>query len=124
VYDDQPSEITKAMPEAESIYVFVHGWNKIPKLAESDYQDLICRFYTHSKASKKKSIIIGLFWPSTEFPPLLNFWAMRERADTLATTGFQELMKILADGAKTNSERHYDLVMIGHSFGERIIALY
>ncbi|QPD03533.1 MAG: hypothetical protein Nkreftii_001307 [Candidatus Nitrospira kreftii] len=121
VYDDQPSEITKAIPEADSIYVFVHGWNKDTKLAETDYQDLICRFYTHSKASKKKSIIIGLFWPSTEFPPLLNFWAMKGRADTLAATGFQDLMKILADGAKTNSGRHYDLVMIGHSFGGRII---
>jgi hypothetical protein len=121
VYEDQPDHIGKAMPEAESIYVFIHGWNKVPKLAETDYQDLICRFYTHSKANKKKSIVIGLFWPSTEFPPLFNFWSMKERADTLAITGFQDMMKILASGAKANSGRHYDLAIIGHSFGGRIV---
>ncbi len=121
VYGDQPSEITKAMPEAESIYVFVHGWNKIPKLAETDYQDLICRFYTHSKANRKKSIIIGVFWPSAEFLPIFNFWTMKKRADTLATTGFQNLMKLLDDGAKADEERRHDLIFIGHSFGGRII---
>ncbi|MDK2745304.1 MAG: alpha/beta hydrolase [Nitrospira sp. BO4] len=121
VYEDQPHHIAEAMPEAESIYVFVHGWNKVPKLAETDYQDLICRFYTHSKANKKKSIVIGLFWPSTEFPPLFNFWSMKGRADTLAITGFQDLMRILASGAKANPGRHYDLAIIGHSFGGRIV---
>lgn len=121
VYDDQPALIAEAMPEAESIYVFVHGWNKVPKLAEADYQDLVCRFYTHSKANKKKSIIIGVFWPSTDFPPLFNFWSMKGRADTLAITGFQDLMEILARGTKANPGRHYDLAIIGHSFGGRIV---
>jgi hypothetical protein len=47
---------------------------------------------------------------------------MKKRADRLATTvGFLDLMMIFADGARANSARHYDLVMIGHSFGWRII---
>ena len=123
VYADQAPAIEKALHQAQRVYVFVHGWNKTPKLAEGDYQDLICRFYTHSKhdsANAKRSIIIGVFWPSADFPPLLNFWRMKSRADDLASTGFQSLIKLLANPA-IESGGHYDLVLIGHSFGGRII---
>lgn len=123
VYADQAPAIEKALHHAERVYVFVHGWNKTPKLAEGDYQDLICRFYTHSKhdsVNTKRSIIIGVFWPSADFPPLLNFWRMKNRADDLASTGFQSLIKLLASPA-IESGGHYDLVLIGHSFGGRII---
>ena len=123
VYADQAPAIEKALHHAERVYVFVHGWNKTQKLAEGDYQDLICRFYTHSKhdsANAKRSIIIGVFWPSADFPPLLNFWRMKSRADELALTGFQSLIKLLANPA-IESGGHYDLVLIGHSFGGRII---
>lgn len=123
VYEDQAPAIEKALLHAQRVFVFVHGWNKSPKLAEKDYQDLICRFYTHSKhdsANAKKSIIIGVFWPSTDFPPLLNFWKMKNRADDLAVTGFQALMKLLAKPV-IESNGYQDLVLIGHSFGGRII---
>ena len=123
VYADQAPAIENALHHAERVFVFVHGWNKTPDLAEQDYQDLICRFYTHSKhdsANAKRSIIIGVFWPSADFPPLLNFWRMKNRADDLALTGFQSLIKLLASPA-IESGGHYDLVLIGHSFGGRII---
>jgi hypothetical protein len=123
VYADQAPAIENALHHVERVYVFVHGWNKTPKLAEGDYQDLICRFYTHSKhdsANSKRSIIIGVFWPSADFPPMLNFWRMKNRADDLALTGFQSLIKLLANPA-IESGGHYDLVLIGHSFGGRII---
>ena len=86
IYKDQVSAIENALQHAERIYVFVHGWNKNPELAERDYQDLICRFYTHSRRAEdeaKRSIIIGVFWLSTDFPPLLNFWRMKSRAADL-----------------------------------------
>lgn len=123
VYADQAPAIENALQHTQRVYVFVHGWNKTPKLAEGDYQDLICRFHTHSKRDSvdaKKSIIIGVFWPSANFPPLLNFWGMKNRADDLAITGFQSLIKILANPT-IKSGGHYDLVLIGHSFGGRII---
>lgn len=123
VYKDQAPAIEDALQRAERVYVFVHGWNKNPELAERDYQDLICRFYTHSKraeAEAKQSIIIGVFWPSADFPPLLNFWRMKSRADGLALTGFQNLISLLAS-ASVESNHRYDLVLIGHSFGGRII---
>lgn len=123
VYADQAPAIENALHHAERVFVFVHGWNKTPDLAERDYQDLICRFYTHSKhdsANAKRSIIIGVFWPSADFPPLLNFWRMKNRADELALTGFQSVIKLLANPA-IESGGHYDLVLIGHSFGGRII---
>ena len=123
VYADQAPAIENALHHAEQVFVFVHGWNKTPDLAERDYQDLICRFYTHSKhdsANAKRSIIIGVFWPSADFPPLLNFWRMKSRADDLASTGFQSLIELLANPA-IESGGHYDLVLIGHSFGGRII---
>ena len=123
VYADQAPAIENALHHAERVYVFVHGWNKTPKLDEGDYQDLICRFYTHSKhdsANAKRSIIIGMFWPSADFPPMLNFWRMKNRADDLALTGFQSLITLLANPA-IESGGHYDLVLIGHSFGGRII---
>ncbi|HZD11941.1 MAG TPA: alpha/beta hydrolase, partial [Candidatus Binatus sp.] len=123
VYEDQAPAIEKALLHTQRVFVFIHGWNKTPKLAEGDYQDLICRFYTHSKhdpANAKKSIIIGVFWPSADFPPLLNFWRMKNRADDLAVTGFQNLMNLLAN-PEIESGGHQDLVLIGHSFGGRII---
>jgi hypothetical protein len=123
VYADQAPAIENALHHAERVFVFVHGWNKTPDLAEQDYQDLICRFYTHSKhdsVNAKRSIVIGVFWPSADFPPFLNFWRMKSRADDLASTGFQSLIKILANPA-IESGGHYDLVLIGHSFGGRII---
>ena len=123
VYADQAPAIENALHHADRVYVFVHGWNKTPQSAEGDYQDLICRFYTHSKhdpVNAKRSIVIGVFWPSADFPPLLNFWRMKSRADDLALTGFQSLIKLLANPA-IESGGHYDLVLIGHSFGGRII---
>ncbi|THJ20958.1 MAG: hypothetical protein CAF45_013155 [Nitrospira sp. CG24E] len=123
VYEDQAPAIEKALLQTQRVFVFVHGWDKSPKLAEGDYQDLICRFYTHSKHDSdnaKKSIIIGVFWPSADFPPLLNFWRMKNRADGLAVTGFQNLMNILANPA-IEPGGDQDLVLIGHSFGGRII---
>jgi hypothetical protein len=45
---------------------------------------------------------------------------MKNRADDLASTGFQSLIKLLASPA-IESGGHYDLVLIGHSFGGRII---
>lgn len=123
VYADQAPAIENALHHAKRVYVFVHGWNKTPELAEGDYQDLICRFYTHSKRDEtnaKRSIVIGVFWPSADFPPLLNFWRMKSRADDLAVTGFQGLIRLLANPS-IESGGHYDLVFIGHSFGGRII---
>ena len=37
VYADQAPAIEKALHQTERVYVFVHGWNKTPKLAEGDY---------------------------------------------------------------------------------------
>lgn len=76
VYPDQVAVIEGALHSIEHIYVFVHGWDKTTKTAERDYQELICRFYTHSKnspSSREGAIIIGVFWPSEEFPRWVNF---------------------------------------------------
>jgi len=45
---------------------------------------------------------------------------MKNRSDDLAITGFQSLIRLLANPT-IESGGHYDLVLIGHSFGGRII---
>lgn len=122
VYPDQPRSIALALQETTQVYVFVHGWNKVPMSAETDYQDLICRFSTHSKggAKRTKAMIVGVFWPSADFPPWLDFWRVKHRADHLAITGFQDMWGLF-ETASIQSKRPYNIVLIGHSFGGRIL---
>lgn len=123
VYPDQIETVKSGLRDAEQIYVFVHGWDKTTQTAERDYQSLICRFYTHTRRDTSrpdKTKIIGVFWPSTDFPRWLNFWEIKERVDLISKIGFANLMEIIAK-VSFEAEKHYRLVFIGHSFGGRMI---
>ena len=123
VYAEQLDAIEDALRRVDQIYVFSHGWDQTTKSAETDYQDLICRFRTHSSPTVDKrnnSIIVGLFWPSAEFPPVLNFWTMKKRVDALAETGFARFLDSLAY-TSFQTEKRYKLAFIGHSFGARLV---
>lgn len=54
------------------IYIFVHGWNKTPYIAEREYQDFICRLHARIQRPEPSStlppaniLMIGVFWRST-----------------------------------------------------------
>lgn len=134
VFKDQIRKISQHIKDKKptKIYYFIHGWDKTAASAESDYQDLICRFYhnvSRETPLETNSIVIGVFWDSTIFSdhsdPLLLKWAtyfsIRNRAEILAKTGFQELFKLLQEILEPPTEENLELVLIGHSFGGRII---
>ena len=120
-------------PEVTDLVFFVHGWNKNPASAESDYQDFLCRFHAHLPldiADEKRAgglVVVGIFWPSTltsaDHDPLLvkpaSYYRMRDRADLIAAKGladvFVQLTPILAARHQTR------LQLIGHSFGGRML---
>lgn len=122
----------------KDVYIFVHGWGKTITDAEDDYGKLICKFYkmgntiydsqNPAKASLKDAVVIGLFWPSTVFPDTEESYAVkpvsypiiRERADHLATTGFQELLFAIQALSKVHTGP-LRIHIVGHSFGGRII---
>lgn len=123
VYDDQIEAVKEGLRQADQVYVFVHGWDKTTETAERDYQDLICRFRTHSRSGSsrsEKAIIIGVFWPSTEFPRWLNFWKIKDRVDRIANDGFPRLMEVISNSS-LERDKHYKLAFIGHSFGGRMV---
>lgn len=123
IYADQLTAIESALQKVKQVYIFAHGWDQTTRTAEADYQDLMCRFRTHSvhsDHSSRDSIVVGLFWPSAGFPPWLNFWTMKNRVDTLAETGFSEFLDAIAYQS-FQTEQHYKLAFIGHSFGARLI---
>lgn len=123
VYDDQVDSIKEGLRRADQVYVFVHGWDKTTETAERDYQDLICRFHTHSRSGSsrtEKVIIIGVFWPATEFPRWLNFWKIKDRVDRIANDGFANLMEVISN-ISLERDKRYKLAFIGHSFGGRMV---
>lgn len=118
------------------IVVFVHGWSKNPSSAESDYQNFLCRLHgklRNSIADRKRNeglLVIGVFWPSTitnrESEPLLlkpvSYFAIRDRADSIAKTGLYQLMLLM--GRLSREERAnipIRVQLIGHSFGARML---
>ncbi|MEX5220169.1 MAG: hypothetical protein NW701_20310 [Nitrospira sp.] len=123
IYLDQVDRIRNALRKVNQIYVFVHGWDKTTQTAEVDYQNLICRFHTHYRTGAsytEKAIVIGVFWPSIEFPRWLNFWKIRDRVDRIADRGFASLMEVISD-ISFETENPYRLAFIGHSFGGRMV---
>jgi pimeloyl-ACP methyl ester carboxylesterase len=145
VYEDQMVDLKQRLQlqgkPVKDVYIFIHGWNKTTEVAESEYQDFICRFYTrndHKNDSvalddidKKHTIVVGVFWPSTLFPntrdPVVlkpvSYFPIRNRADVLAATGFQHLLKLIQEFLGTDSQRgKFRFHLIGHSFGGRIVA--
>ena len=143
LYPDQVANLRERLQgkTVSDVYVFVHGWNKTAAVAESEYQDFICRFYTRSDDIKKQKriddgtkqpfIIVGIFWPSTLFPDIrdpiflkpISYFPIRNRADELTTNGFQDFLGLFEEVLGINvQDRHFRLHLIGHSFGGRIIA--
>jgi len=124
-------------PETSDVVLFVHGWNKNPSLAEHDFSDFLCRLHGHIREVAKERgmwgesqkgqrlLVIGAFWPSTfranaHDPFWLkpsSYFRMRDRADTIADTGLQELLMTVALGLRSRANLHF----VGHSFGARMI---
>jgi hypothetical protein len=120
----------------QHIFVFVHGWNKTPAVAEAEYQQFICRVHTHlvrDMSVSKSILIVGIFWPSSaaqNYPDLtvikpFTYPVIRKRADDMASTdrGFPLVMRRLTERfRKLDSMSKPTLSVIGHSFGGRMIA--
>lgn len=120
------------------VYIFVHGWNKTPYIAEREYQDFICRLHARIQPRDPSAtslppaniIMIGVFWRSTLMPNLrdplllkwLTYFMIRKRADLVAMEGFQQLMRNVS-GQVCDRGGIRQLNLIGHSFGGRMIVL-
>lgn len=123
------------VPPVTDLVFFVHGWNKNPSSAESDYQDFLCRFHAHLPVgigNEKRAgglVVVGIFWPSTvtngEHDPLLlkpiSYYRMRDRADHIAKEGFAPLLDELTRIIMNTGRSPVRLQLIGHSFGGRMI---
>ncbi|CAN7274470.1 hypothetical protein LJR143_001176 [Pseudoxanthomonas sp. LjRoot143] len=118
------------------VVVFVHGWNKNPTSAESDYQDFLCRLHGKMRdviGDRKRVgglVVIGVFWPSTisgqQKDPLLakpaSYFKMRDRADHIARTGLYELFLTIGKlNGQSLSGMPERVQLVGHSFGARMV---
>ncbi len=136
MYQDQWDDLENFVRErkARDFFLFVHGWDKTASLAETDYQDFVCRFYARMDAAKmdikrNSSVFVGLFWPSTVFtnyPDLaiikpVTYYTIRRRADILAASGFQDVMRLFASEFTPDEIEESSFHLIGHSFGGRTI---
>ncbi len=120
------------------IYIFVHGWNKTPYIAEREYQDFICRLHARIQPRDPSAtslppaniLMIGVFWRSTLMANLpdplllkwLTYFMIRNRADLVAVKGFQQLMRNVS-GQVFDRGGIRQLNLIGHSFGGRMLVL-
>ena len=129
--------------ELTDLVIFIHGWNKNPVSAESDYQDFLCRLHGKLPLKEQQSKregnwkILGVFWPSTisnkPKEPLLikpaSYYKIRNRVDHLSEAGLAVLMKEVFDNLvkvdnlrrSTQPDNRIRLHLIGHSFGGRMI---
>jgi pimeloyl-ACP methyl ester carboxylesterase len=134
-FADQISDLRHRLqinPPVTDLIFFVHGWNKNPSSAESDYQDFLCRLHAHLPVgigNEKRAgglVVVGIFWPSTvtneDHDPLaikpLSYYRMRDRSDHIAQTGFADL---LVDLTSLMARTRPRLQLIGHSFGGRML---
>jgi hypothetical protein len=144
IYESQWNELEKEITRrtVRDVFVFVHGWDKTASLAEKDYQDFVCRFYARvdigtkgrlsASSEEQSSVFVGLFWPSTIFAnhsdmaiiKPATYYAIRSRADVLASSGFQEIMRLFEEMLVKHNQtlRGVRFHFIGHSFGGRVIA--
>lgn len=129
LYPDQFKLIENRVQEHDikSFYVFIHGWNKTVQVAESEYQDFVCRFL-QKRPPNDRFLLIGVFWPSTliegykdhDLIKPFSFNIIRNRAEILAAEGMPKLFDILKRSIVQQHKkrmRHVRLSIIGHSFG-------
>ena len=118
--------------KVRDVFVIVHGWNKPTQVAETDYQNFICRLYRRltddNKMTPGEFLIVGVFWRSTFFsnqrdPALLKpftYFRIRRRADIVAQDSFPTLAATLTNPFPPGAV-HPRIFLIGHSFGARIL---
>lgn len=129
--------LNQVTPETKEVVVFVHGWNKNPRLAESDFSNFLCRMHGYIRQvaqernmwleseKGKRLLVVGVFWPSTWLPNSRDpFWLkppsyfrMRARADLIASGGLPEFLMSLSARMPPKGNLH----LVGHSFGGRML---
>lgn len=114
------------------VFVIVHGWNNPLHIAETHYQNFICRLYHRltddNRLTPGQFLIVGVFWRSTFFSnhrdnllmKPFTYFVIRRRADELAAVGFPLLAAVLTEPFAGGAP-HPRIYLIGHSFGARIL---
>jgi hypothetical protein len=140
VYEFQEQELLHHLssgPRITDLIFFIHGWNKNPSSAETDYQNFLCRLHARLRTvigdAKREGrlLVVGIFWPSTitnstHEPFLLkpiSYYRIRDRVTDVAQNGLAPLFVRLTplisqqrgDGNVTR------LHLMGHSFGGRML---
>jgi len=107
--------------------VFVHGWKHNSEQYDQNalcFQSLLTQLVTTEKRGRKRRVIgIYLSWQGktaqSDLLQQLTFWDRKKAIDTIASSGrVTYVLTALDDLART---AHSPLVIIGHSFGARLV---
>ena len=107
----------------DEVYLGVHGWNTNFDLFCQRWNQFASNLSDHIPPSQTR-LSIALHWPSTLteenfFPAidLATFWQMERRADRVGQKGLASLVRSIV----RHQRRPIRLVLIGHSFGCKVI---
>jgi hypothetical protein len=135
MFCDDVESILKAVGQGQEtgplVVVFVHGW-KHDALPTDSYvrsfhaflEELVKSQAMHRDAWRRRVIGVYVGWPAnpaskSRFLQNLTFWKIRDRADLVARTG--EVSKLLNHLHAAVPKTHGLLVIMGHSFGARLV---
>lgn len=136
LYGDEVTSITAAVRDHPTtvgplVVVFVHGWKHDTSSHDSDMQsfrklldELAASQATHSSIWRRRVVGVFVDWPANDASSLgplqnLTFWQVRDRADRVGRAG--EVSKLLNHLNAVVPENHGLLLVIGHSFGARLV---
>ena len=108
------------------VVTYVHGWKHNASADDSDYQHFRSLLGRMAMAPERKSPLIGIYigWRGSSFPvPILEnltFWSRHGAAKRVAGIRMTEVLSQLMHATKASGNASR-FVIIGHSFGGRVV---
>lgn len=113
--------------EYTHIFVYCIGWNTDQQESTRNYNSLMWQLINEYKGKEPfKPLFIGITWPSlwkSEFAgdivEGLSYWNKADDADEVGLTWVNKILQDVVVPLK--KEKHIPLILVGHSFGARVI---
>ena len=127
-FDNFESELNRKLASGDFTHVILmsSGWNTVPSDSVRNYNDLLSNIGKLPGANKDefRPLVIGLTWPSRWLGTrLFSYSGKGNDADEIGLTWGNYLMnKTIPDALKDSGNANIKTVVIGHSFGARLLS--
>jgi hypothetical protein len=134
--------------DIERLILLSHGWANDAEVSYETYRGMVADLLDSGDAAGPSSVVIGIGWDSSQtgfrklannlipFPVLaswlaflpdavifpISFWSKAAQADRIGYGGLRTALNEIFDAAYPEPRTPPEVVLIGHSFGARIVS--